>query len=187
MMNKTLAYISVVLASLMGSSAFAAEATTSDKFAQVRGFKVEISGHSGKEVDSAWEAMVATGPVLQLDGRLKNVGTLVFSGGDSKNDAVSSRTIYLNNCKPSGCQLRVTVTPVAEDSKGELYALETFSFSSCSPSHDMRENSDESTLTLRCDLPQNRAVQNETRRFQTLSNASKVRHETALNAIRNMK
>lgn len=31
------------------------------------------------------------------------------------------------------------------------------------------------------------AVQNESRKFQTLSNASKARHDIALNAIRNMK
>ncbi len=31
------------------------------------------------------------------------------------------------------------------------------------------------------------AVQNESRKFQTLSNASKARHDVALNAIRNMK
>ena len=31
------------------------------------------------------------------------------------------------------------------------------------------------------------AVQNESRRFQTLSNASKTRHDTAMNAIRNVK
>jgi hypothetical protein len=32
-----------------------AEATVSDKFAQVRGFKVEIDGAGGKEHDTAWE------------------------------------------------------------------------------------------------------------------------------------
>jgi hypothetical protein len=31
------------------------------------------------------------------------------------------------------------------------------------------------------------ATQQESRRFQTLSNASKARHDVALNAIRNMK
>ena len=44
-----------------------AEAATSDKFAQVRGFKVEIAGASGKEVDTAWESvsggeMILPGP-----------------------------------------------------------------------------------------------------------------------------
>jgi hypothetical protein len=32
-----------------------AEAKTSDMFAQVRGFKVEIDGAAGKEVDTSWE------------------------------------------------------------------------------------------------------------------------------------
>ena len=44
-----------------------AEAATSDKFAQVRGFKVEITGATGKEVDTAWESvsggeMIIPGP-----------------------------------------------------------------------------------------------------------------------------
>ena len=34
-----------------------AEAYTSDKFAQVRGFSIEISSTSGKEVDTAWESL----------------------------------------------------------------------------------------------------------------------------------
>ena len=34
-----------------------AEASNSDKFAQVRGFKVEIDGAAGKEVDTAWESV----------------------------------------------------------------------------------------------------------------------------------
>jgi len=33
-----------------------ADATTSDKFAQVRGFRVEITQAEGKEVDTAWES-----------------------------------------------------------------------------------------------------------------------------------
>ena len=33
-----------------------AEAATSDKFAQVRGFQVVIEGAGGKEVDTAWES-----------------------------------------------------------------------------------------------------------------------------------
>jgi hypothetical protein len=34
-----------------------AEAATSDKFAQVRGFQVVIDGAGGKEVDTAWESV----------------------------------------------------------------------------------------------------------------------------------
>ena len=34
-----------------------AEAATSDKFAQVRGFKVDIVSAGGKEVDTAWESV----------------------------------------------------------------------------------------------------------------------------------
>lgn len=40
---------------LCAALAFGAETTTSDKFAQVRGFSVEITGAAGKEVDTAWE------------------------------------------------------------------------------------------------------------------------------------
>jgi len=32
-----------------------ADAATSDKFAHIRGFKIEIDGAGGKEVDTAWE------------------------------------------------------------------------------------------------------------------------------------
>jgi hypothetical protein len=42
-----------------------AEATSSDKFAQVRGFKVEISGSSGKEVDTAWESVSGGDMVIE--------------------------------------------------------------------------------------------------------------------------
>jgi hypothetical protein len=34
-----------------------AEAFTSDKFAQVQGFSIEISSAAGKEVDTAWESV----------------------------------------------------------------------------------------------------------------------------------
>jgi hypothetical protein len=34
-----------------------AEATVSDKFAQVKGFRVEIDGAGGKEHDTAWESV----------------------------------------------------------------------------------------------------------------------------------
>jgi hypothetical protein len=34
-----------------------ADAFVSDKFAQVRGFSVEITGQTGKEVDNAWESV----------------------------------------------------------------------------------------------------------------------------------
>ena len=40
-----------------------AEANVSDKFAQVRGFRVEISGADGVEIDNTWES-VAGGVVL---------------------------------------------------------------------------------------------------------------------------
>ena len=40
-----------------------AEAAVSDKFAQVRGFKVEIAGAGGREVDAGWES-VSEGVVM---------------------------------------------------------------------------------------------------------------------------
>ena len=39
---------------------------TSDKFAQVRGFKVEISGSSGREVDTAWESVSGGEMIIEL-------------------------------------------------------------------------------------------------------------------------
>jgi hypothetical protein len=43
-----------------------AEATVSDKFAQVRGFQVEITGATGKEVDTAWESVAGGELIIEL-------------------------------------------------------------------------------------------------------------------------
>jgi hypothetical protein len=43
-----------------------AEATCSDKFAQVRGFSVEITGAAGKEVDTAWESVSGGELIIEL-------------------------------------------------------------------------------------------------------------------------
>lgn len=44
-----------------------AEATVSDKFAQVRGFKVEISSNgTGSDVDTAWESVASGLLVIEL-------------------------------------------------------------------------------------------------------------------------
>lgn len=43
-----------------------AEAASSDKFAQVRGFKVEITGSTGKEVDTAWESVSGGDMVIEV-------------------------------------------------------------------------------------------------------------------------
>ena len=43
-----------------------AEATVSDKFAQVRGFQVEITQATGKEVDTAWEAVSGGELIIEL-------------------------------------------------------------------------------------------------------------------------
>jgi len=169
----------------------AAEAAENDKFAQVRGFKVEISGSSGKEVDTAWESVSAGDLVVETisdssgSRRGLQVGTLTLSNGDATNDAALSHIIYLNNCKPNGCYLRLRITPAIEVAPGKLVAGDDFEFSSCAPAHDQHLDSNNSRVTFRCVL--NSRGQKESRRFQTLSNASKARHDIALNAIRNMK
>lgn len=43
-----------------------AEATSSDKFAQVRGFKVDIANAGGKEVDTAWESVSGGEMIIEL-------------------------------------------------------------------------------------------------------------------------
>jgi hypothetical protein len=43
-----------------------AEATSSDKFAQVRGFKVDIANATGKEVDTAWESVSGGEMIIEL-------------------------------------------------------------------------------------------------------------------------
>jgi hypothetical protein len=57
-----------------------AEATVSDKFAQVRGFKVEISGSSGKEVDTAWESV--SGGDMVIEHTETSIGADKFSALD---------------------------------------------------------------------------------------------------------
>ena len=46
-----------------------AQAAVSDQFAQVRGFKVEITGSSGKEVDTAWESVSGGDRVFLLENQ----------------------------------------------------------------------------------------------------------------------
>ena len=79
-----------------------AEAATSDKFAQVRGFKVEITGATGKEVDTAWESvsggeMIIPGPhtpaeqVRTNSPGHKTVGEITLRGAmTDKRQALSS-------------------------------------------------------------------------------------------------
>jgi len=43
-----------------------AEATVGDKFAQVRGFKVDITQATGKDVDTAWEAVSGGELIIEL-------------------------------------------------------------------------------------------------------------------------
>jgi hypothetical protein len=43
-----------------------AEATVSDKFAQVRGFKIDIQNAAGKEVDTAWESVSGGELIIEL-------------------------------------------------------------------------------------------------------------------------
>lgn len=47
-------------------SATAAHSAPSDKFAQVRGFKVEIDGTGGKDVDTAWESVSGGELIIEL-------------------------------------------------------------------------------------------------------------------------
>jgi hypothetical protein len=49
-----------------GPDPAAAEAAVSDKFAQVRGFKVDITGAGGKEVDTAWESVSGGELIIEL-------------------------------------------------------------------------------------------------------------------------
>lgn len=64
-----------------------ADAYTSDKFAQVRGFKVEIDSAGGKEVDTAWESV--SGGELIIEVRTnspghKTVGEITLRGPMTK-------------------------------------------------------------------------------------------------------
>jgi hypothetical protein len=69
----------------------AAEATVSDKFAQVRGFKVEIDGASGKEVDTAWESV--SGGELIIELTETTIGSDKFQTTSPGHKSVNSVTL----------------------------------------------------------------------------------------------
>lgn len=68
-----------------------AEATTSDKFAQVRGFKVEISGSSGKEVDTAWESV--SGGDMVIEQTDTTIGSDTFTTTSPGHKSVTELTL----------------------------------------------------------------------------------------------
>jgi hypothetical protein len=71
-----------------------AEATVSDKFAQVRGFKVEISGSSGKEVDTAWESVSGGDMAFSLTRTpARGIGSDKFSTFSPGHKTVSEITL----------------------------------------------------------------------------------------------
>lgn len=81
------------------NSANKAEATSSDKFAQVRGFKVEISGSSGKEVDTAWESV--SGGDMVIEHTETTIGADKFAGLDLR-DSLEGIEGDLAGCAVTG-------------------------------------------------------------------------------------
>lgn len=62
------------------NGALKAEATSSDKFAQVRGFKVEITSSTGKDVDTAWESV--SGGEMIIEVTRTTIGSNQWAGLD---------------------------------------------------------------------------------------------------------
>jgi hypothetical protein len=104
-----------------------AEAATSDKFAQVRGFQIEIDGAGGKEVDTAWESVSGGELITDLTGAKRSgdtfhthapghkpVGEITLRG--AMTDQRAALTMWINETvlgKP--WKRNVSVTPVHLD------------------------------------------------------------------------
>lgn len=114
-----------------------AEAATSDKFAQVRGFKVDISNSLGKEVDTAWESVSGGEMIIELAETTigsdktktnspghKTVGEITLRG--AMTDGRQALCQWINetvNGKP--WKRTVTITPVNLDGTiGETWIFE---------------------------------------------------------------
>ena len=96
-----------------------ADAMTSDKFAQVRGFKVDIAGADGSvDTDTAWES-VSTGTAMITSERTnspghKTVGEITLRG--AMTDGRKAMCQWINetvNGKP--WKRTVTITPIHVD------------------------------------------------------------------------
>ena len=85
-----------------------AEATSSDKFAQVRGFKVEISGSSGKEVDTAWESV--SGGDMVIEHTETSIGADKFQTKNLRG-SLSPLAIPLSDWAACGADGSVCPTP----------------------------------------------------------------------------
>ncbi len=205
------AAMSMILLGLFSNNALAAEATSSDKFAQVRGFKVEISGSSGKEVDTAWESVHAGILVTEVivsgvvtpnkhpTGRSLDTGGHYFEialqgGGDIEREYATKVARDAASGQATGRRQHLTIKPriltgdAAADAKINV-DMPTFDFDDCKLSKadaGFSEGRDgDVTMVYRCTLERRDKKAQE--KYQTLSNASKARHDVALNAIRNMK
>jgi len=126
-----------------GPGAPRAEAAVSDKFAQVRGFKVEISGSSGKEVDTAWESVSGGDMVIELQTQTnpanfkpnspghKSVGEITLRG--AMTDGRQSLCRWINdtvNGKP--WKRNLTITELLSQN-GVLTPGKSYIFHDCFP------------------------------------------------------
>ena len=68
-----------------------AEAATSDKFAQVRGFKVDITNAGGKEVDTAWESV--SGGEMTIEQTETTIGSDRFKTNSPGHKTVGEITL----------------------------------------------------------------------------------------------
>ena len=104
-----------------------AEAAVSDKFAQVRGFTVEIAGAGGKEHDTAWES--CSGGALMIETTETTTGSDRFRTNSPGHKTVGEITLRgaMTDTRAALCQWindtaagrrrrrRVTITPALLD------------------------------------------------------------------------
>lgn len=118
-----------------------AETSISDKFCQVRGFKVEIDGAGGKEADTAWEHVEGGELIIELTETTtgadkfqttspghKSVGEITLRGSmTSKRKDIANWIMDTINNKSFNCRRCVDVSLSLFDEHGN--AVETFDFS----------------------------------------------------------
>lgn len=179
--------------------AIAAEASTSDQFAQVRGFRIEISSEKGNEADTTWET--ATGGELiieQTDTATGNdkyhtpspghrtVGELTLRGCLSDRCTIPR---WVRDCLDGkSCSRNLVIRPFVISKEREAQYLATLKFENCTLSQasltfhaQTSFGAGSQTLLLQCDLQKS----SQTESFNTLTNIAKSKHDAAMAAIQN--
>jgi phage tail-like protein len=113
-----------------------AEAACSDKFAQVRGFRVEIDGPTGKQEDNAWETVLAGELLVATTGAPgrfqttspghKSIEEITLRGPLTAKRAAVTRWIN-DSFDHKHARRTVTISPLGADGR----PLKTFVYQDC--------------------------------------------------------